>query len=238
MDPRLVSFPESEASQATTRDFALALETLAQRNIEGASHEAERYLRKAVKERPDDPVLLSALGFIDQKHGREKEARELYERVLKIDPLSNDTATNLGTLEARSGNLRRAVELWQGAFERVPNRSAIGMDLLCASEFRSASVQALKRINESFLSVFSGPASSAPSRAGYWRNRVILSSRSLTGVVSVIEDFPNEIATCVNCVLPLTLTKKPQQLRGLNRNHNHDLKAIFGTGAVPFHDFY
>ena len=130
--PRLVSFPESEASQATTRDFALAWETLAQRNIEGASHEAERYLRKAVKERPDDPVLLSALGFIDQEHGREKEARELYERALKIDPLSNDTATNLGTLEARSGNLRRAVELWQGAFERVPNRSAIGMDLAMA----------------------------------------------------------------------------------------------------------
>jgi len=28
------------------------------------------------------------------------------------------------------------------------------------------------------------------------------------------------------------------QLRGLNRNHNHDLKAIFGSGAGPFHDFY
>jgi protein O-GlcNAc transferase len=85
-----------------------------------------------VKERPDDPALLSALGFIDQEQGHEREARELYERALKIDPLSNDTATNLGTLEARSGNLRRAVELWQGAFERVPNRSAIGMNLAMA----------------------------------------------------------------------------------------------------------
>jgi tetratricopeptide (TPR) repeat protein len=125
----LVFFPKSEESLATARDFALAWETLAQRNVEGAGQEAERYLRKAVTERTDDPVLLSALGFGEQKHEQEKEARELYERALQLDPLDNDAATNLGILEARSGNLRRAVELWQGAFARVPYRSAIGMNL-------------------------------------------------------------------------------------------------------------
>ena len=43
----------------------------------------------------------------------------------------------------------------------------------------------------------------------------------------------------------LQRSKKPQQLRGLNRNHNHDLKAICkgaatkaSSGAGPFHDFY
>jgi tetratricopeptide (TPR) repeat protein len=128
----LVAFPESDASLATTRDFALAWEALAQRNVEGASHQAEEYLRKAVTESQDDPLLLAALGFVEQKHGHEKEARELYERTLKIEPLANDVATNLGILEARSGNLRRAVELWQGAFERAPHRSAIGMNLAMA----------------------------------------------------------------------------------------------------------
>jgi tetratricopeptide (TPR) repeat protein len=128
----LVAFPESDASLATTRDFALAWEALAQRNVEGASHQAEEYLRKAVTESQDDPLLLAALGFVEQKHGHEKEARELYERTLKIEPLANDVATNLGILEARSGNLRRAVELWQGAFERAPHRSAIGINLAMA----------------------------------------------------------------------------------------------------------
>jgi Flp pilus assembly protein TadD len=128
----VVSFPGSATPQTTTRDLALVWESLAQRGIEGASRQAEQYLRKAVKERPDDPNLLSALGFIDQERGREKEARELYEHALKIDPLSNDAATNLGTLEAQAGNLRRAVELWQGAFDRVPHRSALGMDLAMA----------------------------------------------------------------------------------------------------------
>ena len=130
--PRLTVFPESEVSQATTRDWALAWEALAQRQVEGASHEAEQYLRKAAKERPEDASVLSALGLIEQKQGHTKEARELYERALKIDPLANDAATNLAAVEAKAGNLRGAVALWQGAFARVPHQSAIGMDLAMA----------------------------------------------------------------------------------------------------------
>ena len=125
----LVSFPEKEAAVASSRDFALAWETLAQRNVEGGARQAEAYLRQAVKERPDDPVLLAALGFVEQRHEQNKEARELYERALQIDPLNNDAAADLGILEAKAGNLKRAVELWQGAFNRVPYQSAIGMNL-------------------------------------------------------------------------------------------------------------
>jgi len=43
----------------------------------------------------------------------------------------------------------------------------------------------------------------------------------------------------------LQRSKKPQQLRGLNQNHNHEMKEIFkstatraGCGTGPFHDFY
>src|SRR5208282_3988180 len=43
----------------------------------------------------------------------------------------------------------------------------------------------------------------------------------------------------------LQRSKKPQQLRGLNTNHNHDLKNIFKGAAMrartcqgPLHDFY
>lgn len=128
----LVAFPESDASLTTSRDLALAWEILAQRHAEGASQHAEDSLRKAVKDRPEDPVLLSALGFVEQQHGRSAEARELYEGALKIDPLLNDAATNLGILEARAGSLRRAVELWQRAFARAHYRSAIGMNLALA----------------------------------------------------------------------------------------------------------
>jgi transposase len=44
---------------------------------------------------------------------------------------------------------------------------------------------------------------------------------------------------------PLQRTKKPQQIRGLNRNHNHEMKQIFkgaatraSCGVGPLRDFY
>ncbi len=147
--PRLIAFPESDEPLATTRDFALAWEALAQRKVDGASHQAEQFLRKAVKEEPDDARVLAALGFVEQEHGRENEARELYERALKVDPMNNDAATNLGTLEVRSGHGRRAVELWQGAFDRVPSRSAIGMDLamaFCAAGQKDTARRYVRRV--------------------------------------------------------------------------------------------
>ena len=147
----LVAFPASDAGIGTTRDFALAFETLAQRNVADTAQKAEQYLRKAVTERPEDAVLLAALGFVDQKNRNEKEARELYERALKIDPLDNDAATDLGILEARAGNLRRAVELWQGAFSRAPYRSAIGMNLamaFCAAGQKDVARRFVERVLE------------------------------------------------------------------------------------------
>ena len=41
----------------------------------------------------------------------------------------NDAATDLGVIEAHEGHLQRAVELWRGAFSRLPHRSAIGLNL-------------------------------------------------------------------------------------------------------------
>ncbi|MGZ4789180.1 MAG: tetratricopeptide repeat protein [Terriglobales bacterium] len=131
-EPRLVAFPANERGKESSRDLGLAWETLAQRHIEGASANAERYLRRAMADNPNDPVVLTALGYIEQKHGRSTEARDLYERALKLDPLNNDAATNLGVLEAGEGHLARAVQLWQGAFDRLPHRSAIGINLAMA----------------------------------------------------------------------------------------------------------
>ncbi len=151
MGAPLVAFPESDAPLATTRDFALAWESLAQQNMEGASPRAEEYLRKTVAERPDDPVLLTALGLAEQKHEHEKEARELFERALKIDPLANDAAVDLGVLEARAGNLGRAVELWQAVFNRGPYRSAIGLNLamaFCVAGKKDVAREFLQRVLE------------------------------------------------------------------------------------------
>jgi predicted Zn-dependent protease len=60
-------------------------------------------------------------------------------------------ATNLGVLEAKQGNLRDAVKLWQQAFARVPYRSVIGMALataFCAAGQRDEARHYVERVLE------------------------------------------------------------------------------------------
>jgi len=127
--PRLVPFPASAAADHDLRDKALAWETLAESGNEAAAKPAEQFLRQALAESPNDPALLSALGYIEQKHGHTNDSRELYERALARDPNLIDAATNLGVLEAKSGHMNDAIVLWQSAFQRAPGRSSIGMNL-------------------------------------------------------------------------------------------------------------
>jgi len=147
----LEAFPINAASMVATRDMALAWETLTERGVSGADRNAEEFLRKALKETPDDPRLLSSYALVEQKHGKRTEARELYQHALQLRPSANTAATNLGVLEARSGDLKDAVRLWQQAFDRVPYRSTIGMDLaiaFCADSQKDEAKRYVERVLE------------------------------------------------------------------------------------------
>jgi predicted CXXCH cytochrome family protein len=126
---KLVPFPARAEPDNDVRDLALAWESLAESGVEAAGPEAERLLRSALRNSPDDPAVLSALGYIEQRHGAPDRARELYQKALAHDPNSLDAATDLGVIEARAGHLREAVRLWEGAFQRAPGRSGIGMNI-------------------------------------------------------------------------------------------------------------
>ena len=71
------------------RDLALAWQSLANDGVEAAEPHAERLLRSAVAEFPRDPDLLSALAYVEQKHGLTTQASELYRRALAVNPDSD-----------------------------------------------------------------------------------------------------------------------------------------------------
>ena len=127
--PRLVRFPDSQKADDDVRDLALAWEALADGGMTAAAREAERLLRSAVEKSPNDPALLSALGYSAQKKGDIDHARELYEKALSVDPTLIDAATNLGVIDATRGHWREAVKLWEDAFQRAPGQSRIGMNI-------------------------------------------------------------------------------------------------------------
>jgi Flp pilus assembly protein TadD len=94
-----------------------------------AQPEAEQLLKEAMAQYPDDPALLAALAYNEQLQGSKDKAGDLYRKALALDPSLIDAETNLGVLEARSGQLTEAVKLWQDAFRQAPGRSEIGMNL-------------------------------------------------------------------------------------------------------------
>jgi hypothetical protein len=147
--PRLVPFPPSQS--VDPRDLALAWQSLAESGVPGAQQQAQDSLLSASKQSPDDPALLSTLAYGAQKRGASSEARELYEKALKIDPTLIDAAVNLGVIQAQQGHLQDALRLWQDAFERAPDRSSIGMNIAradCAKGNFAAAKAAVARLLE------------------------------------------------------------------------------------------
>lgn len=128
-EAKLVRFPAERPQTENVRDLALAWQSLEKEGNGQAAKEAERYLKIAAAENPDDAAVLSGLGFIELRRGNAEEARKLYERVLAADPVLVDAASNLGVIEAGAGHMERAAVLWEDAFARAPGRSAIGMNL-------------------------------------------------------------------------------------------------------------
>lgn len=125
--PKLVPFPASQ--EVDPRDLALAWESLVESGMTAAESQTHKLLAAALKSSPNDPALLAALGYIEQKRGATEDARELYQRALRADSDLIDAATNLGVIEAQKGRPQDAIQLWQDAFARAPDRSGIGMNL-------------------------------------------------------------------------------------------------------------
>jgi len=122
----LKRFPPME-TKIDVRDLALAEESIGPHTATAAKR--ERLLRKALAEKPNDPELLTAIGYLYQSLRKSELSRQFYERALQIAPLENAAATNLAVIEAQAGNLERAVQLWESAFDRAPDNIAIGLNL-------------------------------------------------------------------------------------------------------------
>jgi tetratricopeptide (TPR) repeat protein len=126
--PRLVPFPDTE-TEPDPRDLALAWDSVVESGMSVAEPKARELLSKALKQTPDDPTLLSALAYVEQRRGSTEQARELYQKALAKDSSLVDAATNLGVIEAQAGDLPGALKLWQNAFQRAPARSSIGLNI-------------------------------------------------------------------------------------------------------------
>ncbi|HET6376443.1 MAG TPA: tetratricopeptide repeat protein, partial [Methylocella sp.] len=102
----------------------------------------------AAPARKANPVLCDALFAEAMRHFRENDlprSKKLFMRVLSMDPCHVNTLCNLGALEIRLGDPRRAVELLDRAVALAPSlaeaRSALGDALLSCGKADEALAQ-------------------------------------------------------------------------------------------------
>jgi tetratricopeptide (TPR) repeat protein len=109
----------------TERDVALAYyKSLLEGNV-ALQQKAFEKLQAVKPELTGDDDALVALGVLVEGRGDLKQAQELFQEVLRRDPLNLIAISNLGTLLAKSGDLQAAISLWRPAFER--NEDVVGL---------------------------------------------------------------------------------------------------------------
>jgi len=109
----------------TRRDVALAYYKGLLEGKFALEQEAYGGLEAIKPELSGDKDALVALGILSEERGDYKQAQELFQGVLKLDPRNLIAISNLGTLLAKSGDLEGAISLWRPAFER--NEDVAGM---------------------------------------------------------------------------------------------------------------
>jgi len=136
-------------SRPAPRDLGLAYGEVALRGDVSAAREALRLLEEARLQQPDDPDVLTRLGYLHQARGDLETAEKLYEQVRKTDPDRAVASANLGVFQARRGLLKQALELWRTTFQNNPQLSEIGLNLgrgLCAVGDADGARAALHRV--------------------------------------------------------------------------------------------
>jgi hypothetical protein len=143
---RLVPFGSTDADD---RDLGLAYAEVALRGSAFATGEALRLLERARQQHPDDPDVLTQLGYLHQARGKADVAERYYEQALKRDSDRAVAASNVGVSYAERGMLQQALELWRNAFDKNPQLSAIGVNLgraLCGIGDADGARAALQRV--------------------------------------------------------------------------------------------
>jgi hypothetical protein len=110
---------------STSRDLVLAYYNGWLQGNVGLQQKAYEGLEAIKPELSGDKDALVALGILSEERGDSRQAQELFQEVLNLDPSNLTAISNLGTLLAKSGDLRGAISLWRPAFER--NEDVVGL---------------------------------------------------------------------------------------------------------------
>jgi tetratricopeptide (TPR) repeat protein len=103
---------------ATPRDLGLAYYNASFNGKPLLQRKSYALLKSHEVDLDGDAEALDALASMNAEQGDFIQAKRIFEKVLALDPTDFTAATNLGTLYAKSGDLKQAIAVWQPAFQR------------------------------------------------------------------------------------------------------------------------
>jgi tetratricopeptide (TPR) repeat protein len=136
----LESMPAADAplapfglKRATARDLGLAYAIVAAREQNAAYCErAFNLLKEAIGKNPEDPLTLSYLADLYKSRSDDSAAFQLYERLLRVDPLESSAPVALNAYQMERGNDPEAIRLWTDALRKSPALLLVRLNLAVA----------------------------------------------------------------------------------------------------------
>jgi Tetratricopeptide repeat/Cytochrome c554 and c-prime len=118
---------------ATARDLGLAYAIVAVREQNPAYRErAFNLLKEAIDKNPEDPLTLSYLADLYKSRSDDSVAFQLYERLMRVDPLESSAPVALGAYQMERGNNPEAIRLWTDALRKSPALLLVRLNLAVA----------------------------------------------------------------------------------------------------------
>jgi predicted CXXCH cytochrome family protein len=119
---------------ATGRDLAMAYYKAMLEGDPSLEPNAWRQMQQLQADISHDPAshdkdALDAVGVMNAEQGNGQLAEAAFRKVLELDPHDLIALSNLGTLQAKRGNIKEALTLLQSAFERNQDVSGLAMNL-------------------------------------------------------------------------------------------------------------
>jgi len=123
---------------AEDRDVAIAYASLGRARLP---------LLEKLRSSDDAPVLVQLAQLYDAA-GKADSAENIYERVLRLDPLNAAAEANLAIYRVRNGRSSEAIALWQDVFSRYPALAGAGINLAVAQLDAGDRPAALKTVGK------------------------------------------------------------------------------------------
>jgi tetratricopeptide (TPR) repeat protein len=96
---------------------------IARANTGGFNEELHQKLLTMQKKNPQDPDILQAIGLIEKRMGKFKEAEQHFLQWAQLEPFASAAFNNLGNIYLASNRTDKAVEAYQKAIQLEPAKT-------------------------------------------------------------------------------------------------------------------